>query len=161
VEGQLRNDVLVPTAVAHTADLLEHAGAVSDEAPQTQPEQSVSRNKDHTKRPTSRSSISVGTFRLVYIQWTNYNDVAVSFQSRLPFTNYVFYLNLAFRKYPLCNIASLLPGPGIGFSRVIEEDSNFLWACYEGDLARIRQLFQAGEARPDDITRCGWNPLMV
>lgn len=56
---------------------------------------------------------------------------------------------------------NILPGPGIGFSRVIDDDSEFTVACRNGDLRSIQELCMAKKTRLDDLSKENMTPLLV
>jgi hypothetical protein len=117
------------------------------------PRQDSSYNRDDVQRPLSQSSFLLGCFRVVNIRRAECSDVDIYLRAGLPLIDHVFQFHCRFRKYSLCGMVNLLPGQGVGFSRVIEDDSEFMIACQKGDLKSIRELCQAEKARPDDISR--------
>ena len=70
-------------------------------------------------------------------------------------------LDLRLRRFPLAGLGLSFGGGGLTVKNVVPEDSIIMTAAKRGDMITVRELFQTGQASPNDVTPQNSNPLRV
>ncbi|KAK3632365.1 hypothetical protein LTR56_016379 [Elasticomyces elasticus] len=73
---------------------------------------------------------------------------------------YAVMMQISVRTFPLCpGKFKLLHGSSLALARLVTTDDEFITACDQGDVDRVRRLLLGGRGRSTDVTERNWTPL--